>query len=268
MSMEDKRNVVNLRAMKEKGEKIVSLTAYDYTMARLLEEAGVDIILVGDSAAMVCGGHEHTLPVTMDQMIYHTQMVSRGVSRALLVADMPFLSFQVNPDEAVRNAGRFLKEAGADAVKLEGGAPVIETVQRLVDAGIPVMGHLGLTPQSIRNFGGYRLRGKEKEEADQYRRDARLLEDAGAFSIVLEKIPAALAAEITREIAIPTIGIGAGPDCDGQVLVTYDMLGLFEEFKPKFVRRYAELATDIRNAVQRYADDVRQSRFPSAKESY
>lgn len=268
MSMEDKRNVVNLRAMKEKGEKIVSLTAYDFTMARLLEEAGVDIILVGDSAAMVCGGHGHTLPVTMDQMIYHTQMVSRGVSRALLVADMPFLSFQVSPEEAVRNAGRFLKEAGADAVKLEGGLPVIGTVKRLVGAGIPVMGHLGLTPQSIRNFGGYRLRGKVKEEADQYRRDAQLLEEAGAFSIVLEKIPASLAAEITNEITIPTIGIGAGPDCDGQVLVTYDMLGLFEEFRPKFVRRYAELGKEIRDAVRHYADDVRQARFPSAKESY
>lgn len=268
MSLEDRRNVVNLQKKKAQHEKIVCLTAYDYTMGLLLDQAGVDIILVGDSAAMVCGGHKHTLAITMDQMIYHTQMVSRAVRSALLVADMPFLSFQVSPEDAVRNAGRFLKEAGADAVKIEGGEAAVPTVSRLTAAGIPVMGHLGLTPQSIRSFGGYGVRGRAEAEAAQYCRDAELLEKAGAFSLVLEKIPAALADTITGAVSIPTIGIGAGPGCDGQILVTHDMLGLFEAFKPKFVRRYAQLADTVRDAVGRYAADVRTGAFPSEEESY
>jgi len=268
MSLDDKRNVVNIQKLKQKGEKIVCLTAYDYTMGRLLDEAGVDIVLVGDSAAMVCGGHDNTLPITMDQMIYHTQMVSRGVNRALLVADMPFLSFQVSMEEAMRNAGRFLKETGADAVKLEGGRAVIPTVRKLVDAGIPVMGHLGLTPQSIRSFGSYKLRGKKTAEAEAYKEDAILLEEAGAFSMVLEKIPAQLGKEISTSLTIPTIGIGAGRHCDGQVLVTHDMLGLFEAFKPKFVRRYAKMGEDTRKAVKDFAADVRNEKFPSDLESF
>ncbi|MFC1502241.1 3-methyl-2-oxobutanoate hydroxymethyltransferase [bacterium] len=268
MDKKDKITVPLLIKMKEKGEKIVCLTAYEWITASLLDEAGVELILVGDSGAMVFAGHENTLPITMDQMIYHTQSVSRGVKKALLITDMPFLSFQISPEEAVRNAGRFLKEGGAEGVKLEGGAPVAEAIRRLVDIGIPVMGHLGLTPQSISAFGGYRLRGKETDEAERLKQDAKILEEAGAFSIVLEKIPAALSKEITQSISIPTIGIGAGPHCDGQILVTHDMLGLFEAFKPKFVRRYAELAKTIKSSVGDYVRDVKDGSYPSCKESY
>jgi len=257
-----------LRKMKEKGEKISCLTAYDWITASLLDSARVDLILVGDSGAMVFAGHENTLPITVDQMVYHTQAVARGVKQALIIADMPFLSFQISPEEALKNAGRFLKEAGADGVKVEGGAPMAETIRKMTSVGIPVMGHLGLTPQSIRLFGSYRVRGKDEVEAEAARRDAKILEEAGAFSMVLEKIPSTLAKEITQSISIPTIGIGAGPHCDGQILVTHDMLGLFETFKPKFVKRYAELAQTIRDAVKNYTKEVKEGKYPSAKESY
>ena len=268
MDPKEKITIPKLKEMKKRGEKIACLTAYDYITASLLDAAGVDLILVGDSGAMVFAGHETTLPITIDQMIYHSQAASRGVKRALLIADMPFLSFQVTPEEAIRNAGRFLKEGGADGVKVEGGEPMAETIRRLVSVGIPVMGHLGLTPQSIRSFGTYCLRGKKSHEAEELKRDAKIMEEAGAFSIVLEKIPASLAKEISQSLSIPTIGIGAGPDCDGQILVTHDMLGLFETFKPKFVRRYAELAQTIRTAVETYSKDVKEGKYPSKEESY
>ncbi|HDQ46385.1 MAG TPA: 3-methyl-2-oxobutanoate hydroxymethyltransferase [bacterium] len=268
MTEHSKVTIPHLIRMKQAGERITCLTAYDWLIAGLLDQAGIEVILVGDSGGMVFSGYESTLPVTMDQMVYHTRAVSRGVGRALCVADMPFLSYQIRPDEAVRNAGRFLQEGGAEAVKLEGGEPVAETVRRLTDIGIPVMGHLGLTPQSIRKFGGYRLRGKSDDEAEELKKDARILEEAGAFAIVLEKIPADLAAGITASLSVPTIGIGAGPGCDGQILVTHDMLGLFESFRPKFVRRYADLASVIRDAVKAYAEDVRSGSYPSKEESY
>ena len=257
-----------LKKMKTEGEKIACLTAYDYITASLLDDAGVDLILVGDSGAMVFAGHQTTLPITVDQMVYHTQAVSRGVKRALIISDMPFLSFQVSPEEAVRNAGRFLKEGGADGVKVEGGEHMAETINRLVTIGIPVMAHIGLTPQSIHHLGGYRLRGKEAKEAKEIKRDAKIVEEAGAFAVVLEKMPAALAKEITRSMVIPTIGIGAGLHCDGQILVTHDMLGLFEAFKPKFVRHYAELAQTIRKGVTQYCKDVKEKEYPSTEESY
>lgn len=257
-----------LRKMKEEGDKIACLTAYDYITAFLLDEAGIDLVLVGDSGAMVFAGHETTLPITVDQMVYHTQAVSRGVKHGLVITDMPFLSFQISSDEAMRNAGRFLKEGGADGVKVEGGKAIGETVKRLVDVGIPVMGHLGLTPQSIHAFGGYPLRGKNQDEAEMLKQDALIMEQAGVFAIVLEKIPASLAGEITGSLSIPTIGIGAGPACDGQILVTHDILGLFEAFKPKFVRQYAEIGKSIRQAVEHYADDVKKGLYPSKEESY
>ena len=264
----EKITIPLLKKMKREGEKIACLTAYDWLMASLLDTAGIDLILVGDSGAMVFAGHETTLPITMDQMIYHTQAVSRGVKRALLIADMPFLSYQISPEKALENAGRFLKEGGAEGVKIEGGEPMGEIIHKLVNVGIPVMGHLGLTPQSIRAFGGYRVRGKGIEEAEELKRDAKILEQAGVFSIVLEKIPATLAEEITSSVSIPTIGIGAGPHCDGQILVTHDMLGLFESFKPKFVRRYTELAQIIRNATEQYINDIKKGKYPSKEESY
>lgn len=268
MEPKEKITIPKLKGMKKKGEKIACLTAYDWITASLLDDAGIDLILVGDSGAMVFAGHETTLPITMDQTIYHTQAVSRGVKRALIIGDMPFLSFQVSPEEALRNAGRFLKEGGADGVKLEGGEAIAETVRKLVGVGIPVMGHLGLTPQSIRILGGYRIRGKEANEAEALKRDAKILEEAGAFAIVLEKIPTSLAKEITRSVSVPTIGIGAGPYCDGQILVTHDMLGLFETFKPKFVRQYAKLAQAIRGAVGEYTKEVKEGKYPSPEESY
>ena len=261
-----KVTVPDFRRWKKRGEKIVVLTAYDMLLAALEDAAGVDCILVGDSVGMVFSGYESTLPVTLEQMLYHTRAVRRGVKRALLVTDMPFLTFQISPEETLRNAGKLLQEGGAEAVKIEG--PYHETITRLVGAGIPVMGHLGLTPQSINQLGGYGVRGKGQKEAERILQQARDLENAGCFSIVLEKIPAALAAEISAALKIPTIGIGAGPHCDGQVLVNYDMLGLFEEFQPRFVRRYARLAATVREAVSDFVRDVRSGDFPSSGESF
>ncbi len=257
-----------LQEMKAAQVPIAMLTAYDYTMARILDAAGVDVLLVGDSASNVMAGHETTVPMTLDHMIYHAQCVVRGVQRALIVVDLPFGSYQGNPKEALASAIRVMKETGAHAVKLEGGAYVAPTIERIIGAGIPVMGHLGLTPQSIYKFGTYKVRAREEEEAEQLKRDARLLEEAGCFGLVLEKIPAGLAAEVTASVRIPTIGIGAGVACDGQVLVTHDALGLTTDFNPRFVRHYAELATVITEAVQEYVDDVRHRSFPSEDESY
>ncbi len=260
--------VPKLVDMKQRGEKIVALTAYDYLFASLLDQAGIDVILVGDSGAMVFSGRQNTLPLTMDEAIYHCKAVRRGVSRALLVADMPFLSYQVRPTDAVRNAGRFFKEAEVEAVKIEGGAPMLRTVEHIVEAGMPVMGHLGLTPQSINKFGGYEVQGKSHEEAQRLITDAVDLQAAGAFAIVLEKIPHALARTISEKLTIPTIGIGAGPFCDGQILVTHDMLGLYEKFRPKFVRRYLEGASLIKQACGKYCEDVRKGSFPNMEESF
>jgi len=257
-----------LQEMKAARIPIAALTAYDYTLARILDAAGIDVILVGDSASNVMAGHETTLPITLDQMIYHAQCVVRAVRRALVVVDLPFGSYQGNPNEALASAIRVMKEAGAHAVKLEGGKPILEAVERIVTAGIPVMGHLGLTPQSIYRFGTYKVRAEEPEEAEQLRRDAKLLEEAGCFALVLEKIPAELAREVTASLRIPTIGIGAGVHCDGQILVLHDMLGLTTDFNPRFVRRYARLAETITEAVQHYVQDVRQRAFPSPEESY
>jgi len=253
---------------KERGEKLVVLTCYDALFARLLDGAGVDVLLVGDSVNQVLAGAATTLSATLDQMIYHTTMVRRGAERALVVCDLPFLTYQVSRDEALRNAGRVLQQTGCQAVKLEGGRAVAETVRGLVDIGIPVMGHLGLTPQSVHTLGGYRVQGRETDTAARLRADARALEEAGAFAVVLELIPAALAGEITRALTIPTIGIGAGPHCDGQVLVLHDMLGLNEQFAPKFLKRYATLAEDVRAAVRAYADDVRGGRYPGPEHSF
>ncbi len=257
-----------LQDMKATGTPIAMLTAYDYTTARILDSAGVDVLLVGDSASNVMAGHETTLPITLDQMIYHAQCVVRAVHRALVVVDLPFGSYQGNSKEALISAIRVMKEAGAHAVKLEGGAAVVPTIERILTAGIPVMGHLGLTPQSIYRFGTYKVRAREEEEAEQLKRDALLLEQAGCFAVVLEKIPAALAAEVTASLRIPTIGIGAGMHCDGQVLVTHDALGLTTDFNPRFVRRYAHLDEVIKDAVQAYIRDVRDRSFPTDEESY
>jgi len=267
-SVTTKVTTEELRRMKTRGEPISVLTAYDYTSALLMDQSGIDVILVGDSVGTVVQGHDTTIPVTLDQMVYHTRCVARAVKRALLVADMPFLSFQVSSEEALRNAGRLLQEGGAEAVKVEGGQPVYETVRRLTGVGIPVVGHLGLTPQSIHQFGTYRTRGKDPGEAQRILADAKVLAQAGAFALVLEKVPAALAAEVTRSIAIPTIGIGAGVGCDGQVLVSHDMLGLFEKFRPRFVRRYAELGAAMRDAFRRYREDVKAGKFPDPHEAY
>lgn len=258
--------------MKKRGEKIAVLTAYDFTTARLLDLAGIDIVLVGDSASNVFSGNETTLPITLDEMIYHVKAVVRGVHaatrRAMIVADMPFMSYQLSPEDALKNAGRIMKETGCHAVKMEGGKTILDAVKRIVDAGIPVMGHLGLTPQSIYKFGSYKVRAQEQAEAEQLMADAESLESAGAFSLVLEKIPSALAAKVTEKISVPTIGIGAGAACDGQVLVVNDMLGLNTQFNPRFVRRYANLEEIISAAVKTYISDVRQGAFPSQDESY
>jgi len=253
---------------KKNGVKISALTAYDAIVARILDEAGVDLILVGDSLSNVVQGNDTTIPVTLDEMIYHAKIVTRAVKRALVVVDMPFMSYQVHTEEALRNAGRILKETHASAVKLEGGKAIVESVRRMTEIGIPVMGHLGLTPQSINKFGGYRPRGADKSEAAGILSDAKLLEDAGAFSIVLEKIPAALASKVTKSLKIPTVGIGAGPGCDGQILVYADMLGLTQDFKPRFVRHYANLAGEMHDAFVRYTADVKSGKFPSKEESY
>ncbi len=254
--------------MKRRGEKISMITAYDFSMARIFDAAGIEMILVGDSASNVMAGHETTLPITMEHMMYHTSCVVRGVDRALVIADMPFMSYQLNPREALLNAGRLMKESGAHAVKLEGGKAIAESVRGIVDAGIPVMGHLGLTPQSIYKFGTYKVRATESTEAEQLMADALLLEEAGCFSLVLEKIPAVLAAKVTGNLSIPTIGIGAGSGCDGQVLVAHDMLGLNKDFSPRFVRRYADLHSIMTEAVQNYIKDVKDGSFPSKNEQY
>lgn len=254
--------------MKQRAEKISMLTAYDYTMASIVDSAGIDVILVGDSASNVMAGFDTTVPMTLDHMIYHTSCVVRGVKRALVIADLPFMSFQVTAKEALISAGRMMKEAGAHGVKLEGGSSVINTVKRIVDAGIPVMGHLGLTPQSIYKFGTYKVRAKEEEEAKKLIEDARKLEQAGVFSIVLEKIPAQLAKKVTDAISVPTIGIGAGSDCDGQVLVLHDMLGLNKDFSPRFLRRYADLNKIAGEAVKNYISDVKSGDFPNENERY
>ena len=254
--------------MKRRGEKISMITAYDYSMARVFDAAGIEMILVGDSASNVMAGHETTLPITMEHMMYHTSCVVRGVDRALVIADLPFMSYQLDPREALHNAGRMMKESGAHAVKLEGGKTIVDSVKGIVDAGIPVMGHLGLTPQSIYKFGTYKVRATESTEADQLLADALLLEEAGCFSLVLEKIPASLAAKVTESLSIPIIGIGAGSGCDGQVLVAHDMLGLNKDFSPRFVRRYADLHTVMTEAVQNYIKDVKDGSFPSKNEQY
>jgi len=254
--------------MKQQGDKISMLTAYDFTMAQIIDQAGIEIILVGDSASNVMAGFETTVPMTLDHMIYHTSCVVRGVDRALVIADMPFMSYQVTAKEALINAGRMMKEAGAHAVKMEGGKPIIDTVKKIVDAGIPVMGHLGLTPQSIYKFGTYKVRATDEEEAQDLINDAKLLQEAGCFSIVLEKIPAKLAERVSKELDIPTIGIGAGAGCDGQVLVLHDMLGLNKGFNPRFLRRYADLHSNMTDAVQQYISDVKSKDFPNDDEQY
>ncbi len=254
--------------MKAAGEKIAMLTGYDFLVAKYLDQVGVDIILVGDSLGNVVQGYETTLPVTVDDMIYHAKAVKRAVKNALIVVDMPFMSFQTSIDDAVKNCGRVMKEVGVGAVKLEGGEFIADIVKHLVKIGIPVMGHLGLTPQAINRFGTYEVRAQDRREAAQLIRDAQVLAQAGVFAIVLEKIPADLARKVTAAVPVPTIGIGAGPWCDGQVLVVYDMLGLTEEFKPRFVRRYAELADTLRGAFSQYIADVKAGKFPTGKESY
>jgi len=259
--------VPDLAVKKRRGERIAMLTAYDYTMARLLDRAGIDVLLVGDSLGMVVLGYDTTLPVTLDAMIHHTRAVSRGALRALVVADMPFLTYQVSVEEAMRNAARLIQEGGASAVKLEGGGAAIEAAARLVEAGIPVMGHLGLLPQSVHQLGGFRQQARDETDAAHLLADAQALAEAGAFAVVLESIPAAVAAKVTEELDVPTIGIGAGPYCDGQVLVSYDMLGLSQDAVPPFVRCYADLGEQAVTAVQEYAQDVRAGRFPAPNQS-
>lgn len=257
-----------LQEMKNKGEKIAMLTAYDYSMAKIVDLAGIDIILVGDSASNVMAGHETTLPITLDQMIYHASSVVRAIQRSLVVVDLPFGSYQGNSKEALTSAIRIMKESGAHAVKMEGGTEILESVKRILSAGIPVMGHLGLTPQSIYKFGTYVVRAKEEEEAKKLISDAIALEEAGCFAIVLEKIPAKLAAEVAKKVNIPIIGIGAGNGVDGQVLVIHDLLGINNDFSPRFLRRYADLFTSINNAVESYIKDVKSKNFPNEHEQY
>ncbi len=266
--MAEKVTVPDIVKMKQRGVKITCLTAYDYSFARILDGAGIDILLVGDSVGCVVQGHANTLPVQIEEMIYHTRAVVRGRKRALVVGDMPFLSYQVNQDEAVRNAGRLLQEGGAEAVKLEGGVSMRETIAKIVRSGIPVMGHVGLTPQSVHRFGGYKVQGKDPSGYEAIVDDALAVEEAGAFAIVLEGIPLGLAKEITSRLSIPTIGIGAGTHCDGQVLVMHDMLGLFDDFKPKFVKRYAELKGVVAGAVKKFVSDVREEKFPGEEHSF
>lgn len=257
-----------LHEMKERGEKIAMLTAYDFSLARIIDAAGIDVILVGDSASNVMAGHETTLPITLDQMIYHASSVVRGTERALVIVDLPFGSYQGNSKEALASTIRIMKESGAHGVKMEGGEEVIESVRRILTAGVPVMGHLGLTPQSIYKFGTYTVRATEEQEAEKLIRDALALQEAGCFALVLEKIPSALAGRVAQEVRIPVIGIGAGPQVDGQVLVLHDMLGINKEFSPRFLRRYLNLYDSIFNAVTSYTSDVKGSDFPSAAESY
>jgi 3-methyl-2-oxobutanoate hydroxymethyltransferase len=257
-----------LLKMKASGEKIAMITAYDFSFSQLFDAAGIDVILVGDSASNVMAGHETTLPITLDQMIYHASSVVRGINRSLVVVDLPFGSYQGNAKEALNSSIRIMKETGGHSVKLEGGAEVADSVKRIVDTGIPVMGHLGLTPQSIYKFGTYTVRAKEEAEAEKLKKDALLLQEAGCFAIVLEKIPASLAKEVSSSLLIPTIGIGAGADCDGQVLVMHDMLGINATFKPRFLRQYLNMGEQVTNAVQQYVSDVKSSDFPNENEQY
>jgi 3-methyl-2-oxobutanoate hydroxymethyltransferase len=260
--------ITEIKEMKQKKEKIPMLTAYDYVTAKIVDEAGVPLILVGDSLGMVMLGYESTIPVTMEEMIHHTKAVVRGAKKALIIGDMPFMTYHISVSDALHNAARFIQEGGAQAVKLEGGEVVAEKVRRLVDCGIPVMGHIGLTPQSIHQLGGFKVQGKAVEEAKKLLNDARILEEAGAFAIVLECTPAPLSKLITQKLAIPTIGIGAGPDCDGQVQVISDMLGLYTEFVPKHAKQYARLAEEIKAAVSNYISEVKSLSFPTMKQSY
>ena len=269
MNQEYKRITTNvLQEMKARDEKISMLTSYDYTLAKIVDDAGIDVILVGDSASNVVAGHETTLPITLDNMIYHASSVVRAVKRSLVVVDLPFGSYQGDSQRALESSIRIMKESGAHAVKLEGGSEIIESIERILTAGIPVMGHLGLTPQSIYKFGTYTVRAKENAEAKKLVEDAKLLEKTGCFSIVLEKIPAKLAKKVTRSVKIPIIGIGAGPDVDGQVLVLHDMLGMTHEFNPRFLRRYLNLYKDINDAVENYVKDVKSGNFPNEEEQY
>jgi len=263
-----KKTIPSILAMKADGDRITVLTSYDYPLTRIMDSCGVDIILVGDSVGVVVAGHETTLPVTMEEMIYHTRAVVRAQPRALVVADMPFLSYQVSLDEARRNAGRFIKEGGAEAVKLEGGRNRVGTIRAITEMDIPVMGHIGLTPQSFHRMGGYKVQGRDEAQAEQLLADARAVEEVGAFALVLEGIPRDLARRITAELRIPTIGIGAGPHCDGQVLVIHDILGLCEKYAPKFVKKYADLRPIITDAVSRYLDEVRSGEFPTEGHSF
>ena len=269
VNTEVKRITTNtVQKMKTSRQKISMITAYDFSFARIFDAAGVDVILVGDSASNVMAGHETTLPITLDQMIYHASSVIRGAKRCLVVVDLPFGSYQSNSDIALASAIRIMKETGAHGIKLEGGEEVLESVKRIIGAGIPVMAHLGLTPQSIYKFGTYNVRAKEEAEAGKLRADAKLLQEAGCFALVLEKIPASLAKDVTESLQIPTIGIGAGPHCDGQVLVMHDMLGINTEFRPRFLRQYLNMHEQITGAVQQYVADVRSNNFPNASESY
>ena len=258
----------HIAEMKARGEKIPMITAYDYTSARLADEAGIPILLVGDSLGMVMLGHDSTIPVTMDDMVHHVKAVARGVKRSLIVGDLPFMSYQIDTSQALTNAARLVQEGGAHTVKLEGGESVAETIRRIVDAGIPVMGHIGLTPQSVHGFGGYRVRGRNRREAVQLIRDAQAVEQAGAYAVVLELIPTSLARFISQRLTIPTIGIGAGVGCDGQVQVLHDMLGLFTDFVPKHVKRFASLADTIREAFTQYTQEVKESAFPTEEHSF
>ncbi len=257
-----------LQEMKQRGEKIAMLTGYDFSMAKLLDEAKIDVILVGDSASNVMAGHNTTLPITLNQMIYHASSVMRAVERALVVVDLPFGTYQGNSKEALNSAIRIMKESGANAIKMEGGEEILESIDRILSAGIPVLGHLGLTPQSINKFGTYVVRATGQEEAEKLKRDAKILESAGCFGVVLEKIPASLAADVTNSISIPTIGIGAGHEVDGQVLVLHDMLGINQDFSPRFLRRYHNLHDEMINAFKSYIDDVKDVSFPNDKEQY
>ena len=266
--MGDKITVPHIAKMKQRGEKITCLTAYDYSFARVLDEAGVEILLVGDSLGCVVQGSPNTLAVTLDEMIYHTRLVARARKRALVVGDMPFLSYQISREQALQNAGRLVKEGGAEAVKLEGGVTMRGAIDAIVNIGIPVMGHVGLTPQSVNRFGGYKVQGRDKQCRENVLRDAPAVEDAGAFAVVLEGMPLDLAREITERLTIPTIGIGAGAHCDGQVLVIHDMLGLFDDFTPKFVKRYADLKSTVANAAKEFIGEVKERKFPLEEHSF
>ncbi len=266
--MHDKITVPQIVKMKQCGEKITCLTAYDYAFARILDQAGVEILLVGDSLGCVIQGHPNTLAVTMDEMLYHTRAVVRGRKRALVIGDMPFMSYQISQEQALKNAARFLQEAGAEAVKLEGGVTMRETIRAIVNSGIPVMGHVGLTPQSVNQFGGYKVQGRDKARREQVLSDALAVEEAGAFSVVLEGMPLDLAREITARLTIPTIGIGAGAHCDGQVLVIHDMLGLFEDFTPKFVKRYTDVKSAMTSVVKDFIGEVKERKFPAEEHSF